>query len=274
MPNLARRSIFVAPLAAVGVPAIAQTAPPPLGGTMCVLTPQSIEGPFYIDPKLVRSDITEGLPGVKLRLALNVVEAATCLPIAGARVDIWHADARGRYSGFPNQGDTRDDTTGQNFLRGTQIAGEAGLAVFETVWPGWYPGRATHVHFKVFLDERNVAMGQIYFPDALNEYLYANIPAYGGRRGARDVVNRNDFLAQGDDPEHIGYCAVNEEHDGYRATLTLGVDREAMARSGGPGGRPPRGPRREGPPPGGPGGPPRAQPITGRPRALVPGVRE
>ena len=268
-----RRLALTMPLAGLAAPAVAQTAAAPMGGTMCVLTPQSIEGPYYIDPKLVRADIAEGRPGVKLRLALGVVEAATCQPIPGARVDIWHADAQGLYSGFRGQGDGRNiDTTGQHFLRGTQMADEAGGVVFETIWPGWYAGRATHIHFKVFLDERNVAMGQIYFPDALNEYLYANVPAYGGRRGTRDVVNSNDFLARGDDPEHIGYCAVAEEHDGYRATLTLGVDREATARAGGPGGfgpppggpRPPRGPRPE--------GPPRPQPLTDRPRALIPGL--
>lgn len=276
---LSRRLALTAPLAALASPVVAQTtAAAPMGGTMCVLMPQSIEGPFYIDPALIRADIAERRPGVKLRLMLSVVEAATCQPIPGARVDVWHADAQGLYSGFRGQGDGRDiDTTGQDFLRGTQLADESGGVTFQTIWPGWYAGRATHIHFKVFLDARNVAMGQIYFPDALNEYLYANVAAYGGRRGTRDVVNRNDALARDDDPEHIGYCAVSEEHDGYRATLTLGVDREAMARdrgpsgfgppgSGNPDGRPPRGPR--------PDGPPRAEPITDRPRALVPGIEE
>jgi protocatechuate 3,4-dioxygenase beta subunit len=274
---LSRRLTLTAPLAALASPGAAQTVAAPMGGTMCVLMPQSIEGPFYIDPKLVRADIAERRPGVKLRLALNVVEAAACRPISGARVDVWHADAQGLYSGFRGQGDGRDvDTTGQHFLRGTQLADDSGSVTFETIWPGWYAGRATHIHFKVFLDARNVAMGQIYFPDALNEYLYANVAAYGGRRGTRDVVNRNDALARNDDPEHIGYCAVSEEHDGYRATLTLGVDREATARDQGPpgSGRLPRGARPDGPPSGGRGGPPRMPPITDRPRALVPGIEE
>ena len=269
MPNLARRLLLTGPLVGLMAPAAAQTAPgpaaTPLGGTMCVLTPQSIEGPFHDGPKLVRANIAEDLPGVRLRLVLNVVEAATCQPISDARVDVWHADAQGRYSGFPDQGDRREDTTGQSFLRGTQLADEAGGVLFETIWPGWYPGRATHIHFKVFLDERNVATGQIYFPDAINEYLYENVPSYGGRSGTREVVNSNDMLARDDDPEHIGYCAVAEEHDGYRASLTLGVDREAIARAGfGPGDRAPRGPR--------PGRPPRPSPIMDRPRALVPGM--
>lgn len=268
-PRLPRRLALAAPFGLAAATGRAGAAP--ADAAACVLTPQSIEGPFYLDPRLVRSAIAEDRPGVKLRLALHVVEAATCRPVAGARVDIWHADAQGLYSDYPGQGDGRDtDTRGQHFLRGTQIAGAAGAVGFETIWPGWYAGRATHVHVKVFLDERNVAMGQIYFPDALNEYLYANLPAYGGRRGTRDVVNSNDGIARADDPERIGFCAVAEARDGYLASLTLGIDRQAVARSNQP---PPGRPPGAGRPPGGPGGrAPRIAPVTDRPRALIPGL--
>ncbi|MGE7157141.1 hypothetical protein ACQKJ1_25815 [Methylorubrum rhodesianum] len=83
-----------------------------------------------------------------MRLRLRVIEAGPCTPVAGARVDVWHSDARGLYSGYPGQGDDRAvDTSGQTFLRGTQMTDEGGWVSFETIYPGWYAGRATHIHF-------------------------------------------------------------------------------------------------------------------------------
>lgn len=239
----------------------------------CILTPQAVEGPFYNDPRLVRSDITEGRPGVPLRVRLRVIEAGSCAPIEGARVDIWHCDAQGLYSGYPGQGDVNTvDTSGQTFLRGTQKTDAAGWARFETIYPGWYPGRATHIHMKVFLDARTLLTGQLYFPDALNEFLYTQIPAYGGRAIERAVINANDGIAREQDPDHRAFCAVKEERDRYVASLVIGVDRSAGAVRGAmPGIRPDRPP-----PPGFGMGPPPGSPdragIADRLGALVPGL--
>ena len=82
---------------------------------VCLLTPQSIEGPYYLDPGLVRAQIAEGRTGVPLRVDLRVIDGATCKPSKRARVDIWHADAQGIYSGYEGQGDKQDlSTVGQN----------------------------------------------------------------------------------------------------------------------------------------------------------------
>jgi protocatechuate 3,4-dioxygenase beta subunit len=143
----------------------------------CILTPQAVEGPYYFDAKMQRTDITEKHPGVPLRLRFVVMEASSCRPIAGARVDVWHTRADGLYSGYRGQGDDHaTDTTGGTFMRGTQFADAHGEVGFRTVYPGWYEGRTTHIHFKVFTDEKTVLTGQMYFPDALSQYLYANRP--------------------------------------------------------------------------------------------------
>lgn len=112
---------------------IAETRP---GAKMCILTPEAVEGPFYFDPKLVRSDITEGHKGAPLALALQVVSATDCAAIKGVRVDLWHADGLGMYSGYPGQGDDGVSTRGQTFLRGTQFTDAEGNARFATIYPG------------------------------------------------------------------------------------------------------------------------------------------
>nr|WP_249210107.1 intradiol ring-cleavage dioxygenase [Bradyrhizobium manausense] len=257
---------FVSASAAGLLPARAKAASVAAdAGPACILTPQAEEGPFYSDPELVRSDIAEGRPGVPLTLRLRVIEAGACTAIHDARVDIWHCDAKGLYSAFPGQSDAHNvDATGKTFLRGTQMTDGAGWATFNTIYPGWYDGRTTHIHFKVFLGDRTVLTGQTFLPDALNEFIYANVPDYGGRARQRMVINANDHVIERSDPEHRAFCAVKEERERYVATLTLGVDRRAEATVGRAGPPP-------GPPPGAMGGPMFERPIKDRLAALVPG---
>jgi protocatechuate 3,4-dioxygenase beta subunit len=278
LDNTTRRDFLgLVPLgAAVLLPARQAIAAPEAIATglddACILTPQLEEGPYYIDPKLVRADITEGKAGVPLGLRLRVIDAGSCVPISGARVDVWHCDARGIYSAFPGQGDAHNiDQSNKTFLRGTQLAGTSGWTEFKTIYPGWYDGRATHIHFKVFLDERTVLTAQTFFPDALNEFIYTNVPDYTGRPRQRVVLNTNDHIAADLDPGRRAYCAVKEERERYVATLTLAVDRNAKASEEVPH-RPP--PLPSGPQRAGLRGPPHMLPvIKDRLAALVPGLK-
>jgi len=240
------------------------------GADICVITPEVTEGPYYFDPALERADITEGRPGVATRIRLQVVDAA-CLPMAGARVDIWQCDATGLYSGYAGQGnDGTADTTGETFMRGTLFTDAKGIAEFTTVYPGWYRGRTTHVHFKVFLDESNILTGQIFFPDALSEYLYLNIAPYNERGAERDTLNTNDNIAQ--QATRASFAYVKELDEDYLVAMIIGVDPNATSGgfSGGPGGGRPMGP----PPGGGVGGPPPGGPVgtSGERGSIVPGV--
>jgi protocatechuate 3,4-dioxygenase beta subunit len=239
-PVLSRRATLAAlsRSAATVLTDAARAAPLADGGEFrdaCFLTPQSIEGPYYLDPQLVRAGIAEDRTGVPLRVDLRVIDGATCKPSARARVDLWHADAQGIYSGYEGQGDRQAlSTVGQKFLRGTQFTNSQGAVSFETIYPGWYAGRATHMHFKVLLDDRNVLTGQLYFPDAVNEFIYANIPAYGNRQSPRTAVNANDRFANFHDPNRLSFCAIKEERERYVASLVLGVDRLAVAQASRP----------------------------------------
>jgi protocatechuate 3,4-dioxygenase beta subunit len=261
-PVLSRRAAFSALAISAanawsGAARAASLADPAAFRNVCFLTPQSIEGPFYLDPRLVRAEIAEDRAGVPLRLDLHVIDGAACRPIERARVEVWHADARGIYSGYERQGDRQDvSTVGQRFLRGTQFTDGGGAVSFKTIYPGWYTGRATHIHFKVILNDRNVLIGQTYFPDAVNEFIYANIPAYADRLIPRAVVNSNDQFANFHDPDRLSFCAIKEERDCFAASLVLGVDPSAVAKADLP-------PRRGSAP---------GQPAVGHARVLIPGV--
>lgn len=225
-PGLSRRATLIglstAPSVILAATHGALAASPEPGS--CFLTPQSIEGPFYLDPRLVRSELAEGRPGIPLRLDLRIVEAGTCAPLRDARVDVWHADAQGLYSGYDGQGDRRRlSTIGQSFLRGTQVSDGTGAVAFETIYPGWYPGRATHVHFKVFVGSRTLVTGQMYFPDETNEVVYRTGAAYGNRLFKRDTLNASDVFARSEDPRQLGFCTMRREGGRYVASLTIAV---------------------------------------------------
>ncbi len=188
------------------------------GAEVCVITPEVTEGPYYFDPALERSDITEGRPGLPTSVRLQVVDEQ-CRPLPGARIDIWHADATGLYSGFANQ-TGGVDTTGQTFMRGTQFADDQGVVEFATVFPGWYRGRTTHIHFKVFLDEATLLTGQLFFPDEVSERVYATVAPYTERTG-RDTFNDGDGIARQAGPASV--AEVEELPEAYLVQMIVGV---------------------------------------------------
>ncbi len=240
-----------------------QTAALLQGADVCAIIPEVTEGPYYFDPAMERVDITEGRPGIPTRIRLQVVDAS-CVAMPGARVDIWHCDATGVYSGYAGQGDDGNtDTTGETFMRGTQFADDNGITEFETVYPSWYRGRTTHIHFKIFLDETNILTGQIFFPDALSEYIYLNVAPYNDRAGTRDTLNSNDSIAA--QSTRAAFAFIKELEEEYLIAMIVGVDPAAqsavgfsMGTPGGDGGDRPEPPEGgtplEGGPTGGPSG--------------------
>jgi protocatechuate 3,4-dioxygenase beta subunit len=167
----------------------------------CVLTPEAGEGPFYLDPKLQRSDISSGQPGAPLQLALQVVRLGDCATLANARVDVWQADALGLYSGYEKQsgvgGVSTTAAAGQQYLRGTQFTDAGGNVQFRTIFPSWYGGRTPHVHFKVFLGGNEVVASQIFFPDEISKEVFAEWQPYREHVSKRTTFNDNDPIKPG-----------------------------------------------------------------------------
>jgi protocatechuate 3,4-dioxygenase beta subunit len=183
------------------------------GAVQCVLTPELTEGPYYIAGEKLRRDIREGHPGTLLTLALTVLNASTCKPLKGAAVDIWHADAAGNYSGFSS------DTSSRTFLRGIQKTNAAGVAHFTTIYPGWYSGRAVHIHVKVHVGGSVVHTGQLFFPNALTDAVYKAAPYKS--RGNPDTPNARDsiFVNGG----KAGLLALRRSGAGYIGAIAMGV---------------------------------------------------
>jgi protocatechuate 3,4-dioxygenase beta subunit len=189
----------------------------PAAGAGCVLQRESTEGPYWLDLHLLRRNIRGGRPGTPLTLRLKVVDATTCKPIKNATVDIWHADAGGVYSGVSgNKG---------NFLRGIQRSDASGNVRFETIVPGWYPGRTPHIHVKVFVSGNEVHTGQVFFRPSVLNTIYAQ-GAYASR-GKADTSNSSDGIyGQAGARSLLAMKRKGSSPSGgYSGSLTLGVKR-------------------------------------------------
>lgn len=164
--------------------------------------PQQTEGPYFVDGMPNRSDITPDTSngvtqeGINLSLTVHVygIDNGSCIPIKGAKVDVWHANSKGVYSAVGEM-----DTLGSNFLRGNQITDDNGTVKFSTIYPGWYPGRAIHIHDKVRIvneSQNNLEWtSQIYFNDSLNEEIHKNTPY--SNHGNPQTPNERDMIFTG-----------------------------------------------------------------------------
>jgi protocatechuate 3,4-dioxygenase beta subunit len=192
----------------------------------CIARPEMSQGPFFFDVRLDRSDIRsdpaggavkEGAP-LALTFRVSQIDANACTPLAGAVVDVWHCDAEGLYSGVA---DRREDTSAQQFLRGYQRTDSGGTATFTTIYPGWYPGRTIHIHFKIRTDP-DAPQGydftsQIYFDEAINDQVMA-LPPYN-ERGQRSTLNAQDGLY-----DDMLLIPVTETSEGFAAVFDVGLD--------------------------------------------------
>ena len=197
---------------------MAQTLP------ACVVTPEQMEGPFFTDVRLNRSDIRsdptdksvkEGVPLV-LTLRVSAVGNAGCTQLAGATVDVWHCDAVGVYS------DSGGNTAGKKFLRGHQVADANGSVRFTTIYPGWYPGRAVHIHFKVRVLTGpalgNEFTSQLYFDEAVTDRVLARAPY--SVRGQRTRNSDDGLYRRGGSRLML---ALTESSGGYAGEFHVGL---------------------------------------------------
>ncbi len=177
------------------------TTEPPDGSATCVARPALTEGPYFVDAQLERSDIrsdpASGLvkTGAPLVLTFGItrLQSGSCVPLENAMVDVWHCDALGVYSGVTDPG---FDTRGQQWLRGYQRTDADGLASFTTIFPGWYQGRATHIHFKIrsVMGATYEFTSQLFFTEAFLTSLYTSQAPYTTKGDAGRLRNTSDGI--------------------------------------------------------------------------------
>lgn len=196
-----------------------------LADETCALTCTLTLGPCYAPTAPVRQDISEGTPGIPVRLWLKVVDADGCTPIEGAEVEIWHCDLYGVYSGddvlqgdFCTGGDA--DAEEAYWARGRAITNSDGAVHFDTTYPGWYSGRAVHVHFLVRraanvggTDAASAAVvSQLFFPEALTAAIYGAVDGYADQ-GQPDTDFASDSVIGGVDDISaylVGYAQLSD----------------------------------------------------------------
>ena len=204
----------------------------------------------------VRANSADGAgapqPGVPLDLYINVVDTGhACRPLNGVAVDIWHANAHGLYSDEPAQNTSGGtsassaDTSGDDWLRGFQITGgDRGLrshpadgeVSFRTIWPGWYAGRAIHIHVRVRrLSSNGTTIAgyttQIFFSDSDNDRVLTGAAPYNTRNPETDrTTDENDsVLASADHATNV-VAVRGSVATGFRATFNIALsDAEAGA---------------------------------------------
>ena len=191
-------------------------APVKIEKTDCgdVVTPPVAEGPFYKNEKLNRSDIKEHKEGIPITYIFKV-EDKHCKPVAGAVVDIWHCDKDGVYSDFSQQ-----DTAGQTWLRGMQTTNADGFCTFNSVFPGWYNGRLTHVHGKVHYNGQTKQTTNFFFPKETELQAYKN-PLYS--KGQNPVTVQEDIEINGDHERFkaLTMSVTGNDKEGYTARYTI-----------------------------------------------------
>jgi len=195
----------------------------------CIVTPSETEGPYFVDERLNRSDISTDpgngtrRSGVPLDLTFQVSRASSggCTAMSGAQVDVWHCDAAGIYSDVSAQ-----SSVGQRFLRGYQLTDANGAARFATIYPGWYAGRAVHIHFKVRTFSGATKSfeftSQLFFDDAITDAVYRTAPY--SSRPSRDTRNQTDmvYTSNGNSGAML-LVAPTPRGSGYAATFAIGL---------------------------------------------------
>ena len=190
----------------------------------CVVVPELTEGPYYVNEKLDRSDIrTDTSDGsvsegavLTLDWVVSQVDGNACIPLEGVLVDVWHCDALGNYSDVGSE-------QGHDYLRGYQKTDSGGKARVVTIYPGWYQGRAVHIHFKIRTDAAAASglefTSQLFFDDALSAQVYAS--GVYASKGAPDQPNASDGIYQ--QSQGMTLLDVAKDGDGYRATFEIAI---------------------------------------------------
>ena len=180
----------------------------------CAVTPTETIGPYPSLTDLFRSDIREAKSGTPVTLTIAVANVNNgCSAVANANVEIWQCDTAGNYSEYGTQ-------RAETYLRGIQTTNGNGEVRFTTIFPGWYQGRATHIHAEVVLNGRSVKVTQIAFSESVSAAVYGT--GVYASRGANPTSNASDNVFA-DSVSSEPATLTGDPATGYTATFRVGV---------------------------------------------------
>ncbi|MEO9483682.1 MAG: intradiol ring-cleavage dioxygenase [Ekhidna sp.] len=189
--------------------------------TACATSPSETAGPFPIKTpaEFVRENIVGDRTGIPLIINLKVENVNdNCEPLVGAFVDIWHCDSKGNYSEYNGQLD--GDFTSKHFLRGRQKTNSSGIASFISIYPGWYPGRAPHLHLEILnANGSSLLVTQTAFPEDVSKAVYAT----QNYKGDFDTRNSQDGEFQDSLNRNLAENVSGNITEGYVVNETVRV---------------------------------------------------
>ncbi len=193
------------------------------GSGDCTLSPSETAGPFPIKTPadLVRENIVGDRDGVAMLINITVQDQSEdCAPLAGVYVDLWHCDADGNYSEYGGTGMQSTNYTNVHFLRGRQTTDSNGQVSFISIFPGWYNGRAPHIHIEVLTTNgSSIRVTQIAFPKSVCDTVYST-SAYNGEA---NMLNENDNVFSDSVDDNMADSVTGDTTNGYTLTKTIVV---------------------------------------------------
>lgn len=186
----------------------------------CTLIPSETAGPFPLDltenQTFFRQDVREGRAGILLNQKIKIIGTDNCLPMPNVRVNIWHCDKDGLYSGYGTE-------SGKTYMRGYQITDANGEVNFTTILPGWYPGRICHIHFQAYVSSVYAAISQLTYPIAEKNAIYtANAEVY--TKGVDPLGFQNDGVFADGYTYQLATLTPNNDTGGYDSYLEVTIE--------------------------------------------------
>ncbi|WVF72176.1 hypothetical protein IAT40_006988 [Kwoniella sp. CBS 6097] len=216
--------------------------------TTCLLQPEVTIGPYWVAGEYVRYDVSEDQEGIPLYLSTHVIDVGSCEPVSGLYWEIWHCNSSGVYSGVvaSGNGDTSDESNiNKTFLRGLQPTDDDGVVAQQTIFPGHYTGRATHIHVvghanaTVYAngtigtgssgdgDSAAVHIGQLFFDQDLLDAV-ATVSPYSENTQTvtandEDTILASEAVEGASDPFYEFVYLGDDISDGIYAWATVGI---------------------------------------------------
>lgn len=206
----------------------------------CTLIPTETEGPFPLDLSTTNSatyfrrDVREDRSGAKLNLTMRIYGVDNCTPMTNVRVNIWHCDKNGLYSGYFNTMNTGSTaaTASMTWLRGYQMTDAYGEVQFTTIFPGWYSGRTMHIHFQVYVSSSYKAVSQMTCDATQKNQVYAdNASLYTKGADPQAIATDNIFS---DGYTYQMFTLTKNSDGSYNAYMEVSVRGSGTGNNGTP----------------------------------------